>query len=75
MSKYEAKSKGFKPIKAKVKCPHCNEEIEIVIAGMAILPSNSKVIDFSLKWIEYPVVEYPVNERPIESMFTINEIG
>lgn len=55
INKYEGKREGFKPIRARVKCPHCNEEIEIVIAGMALLPSNSKAIDFSLSWIEYPI--------------------
>jgi hypothetical protein len=50
---YTAGAQGTRPIFAKVKCPHCAKDIEIVIAGMAILPSNSEVIKFSLEWIEH----------------------
>ncbi len=41
------------PIMASVKCPHCNEDIEIVIAGLAMLPTpNSKIISFGMTWYE-----------------------
>lgn len=53
-AKYEVKTEGCKPIRAKVECPYCKKEMEIVIAGMAILPSNSEVSGFNLTWIEHP---------------------
>ena len=49
---YVASAEGEKPIFAKVKCPHCKEDIEIVIVGMALLPSNSEVIKFEMIWME-----------------------
>jgi hypothetical protein len=52
--KYNVMSVAKLPWKVKTNCPHCNKEIEVVIAGIALLPSNSEVVRFDMQWIEYP---------------------
>ena len=54
---FQAGAQGTKPMMSKVQCPHCKQEIKIVIAGMALLPSNSDVVKFELTWIERPLDE------------------
>lgn len=47
----EENSSAF-PVRVKCLCPNCNKGIELLIVGVALLPSGSKVFDFNLTWVE-----------------------